>query len=176
MAKLSERINRPLPAAKAPRTLTDLLPDEGVAFGRAIAHDDGCRALALVRERAADFGVSPDRIGMIGFSAGAFLAADVAMEPRGAPLAFVAPIYGGETGGRPVADDAPPLFTCIAQDDRILFKVVEGLYADWSNADRPAELHIFTRGAHGFGMVKRGLPVDRWIDLFGDWLVDQGFA
>jgi hypothetical protein len=75
-----------------------------------------------------------------------------------------------------VASDAPPLFTCIAEDDRILFKVVEGLYADWSNADRPAELHIFTRGGHGFGMVKRGMPVDRWIDLLGDWLVDQGFA
>ena len=72
--------------------------------------------------------------------------------------------------------DAPPLFTCIAQDDRMLFKVVEGLYADWSNADRPAELHIFAKGGHGFGMVRRGLPVDRWIDLFEDWLGDHGFA
>jgi hypothetical protein len=58
----------------------------------------------------------------------------------------------------------------------MLFKVVEGLYRDWSNADRPAELHIFTRGGHGFGMLRRGLPVDGWIDLFGAWLVDQGFS
>jgi hypothetical protein len=35
-------------------------------------------------------------------------------------------------------------------------------------------LHIFTRGGHGFG--KRGLPVDCWTDLLGDWLADQGFA
>jgi dienelactone hydrolase len=114
---------------------------------------------------------------MIGFSAGAFLVADVAMDPKGAKqIAFVAPIYGGETLGKPVPADAPPLFTCIAQDDKLLYKVVEGLYADWSNADRPAELHIFTRGAHGFGMVQQGLPVDKWIDLFGAWLADRGFV
>ena len=163
-----------IPAAKAPRSLVDLIKSEGLALGRVVAHDDGTRALQLVRERAGEFGVKPDRIGMIGFSAGAFLAADVAMDPGGAPLAFVAPIYGGETGGKPVPADAPPLFTCIAQDDRILFKVVEGLYADWSNADRPAELHIFARGPHGFGMVRQDLPVDRWIDLFADWLDRPG--
>ena len=75
-----------------------------------------------------------------------------------------------------VPADAPPLFTVIAQDDRILLKVVEGLYADWSNAHRPAELHIFAKGGHGFGMVRQGLPVDRWIDLLADWLADQEFV
>jgi hypothetical protein len=54
--------------------------------------------------------------------------------------------------------------------------VVEGLYADWCNTDRPAELHIFRRGGHGFGMVPQGFPSDRWIDLFQDWLADQGFV
>jgi hypothetical protein len=91
-------------------------------------------------------------------------------------MAFVVAIYGGETRGKPVPADAPPLFTLIAQDDRVLLRMVEGLYADWSNADRPAELHIFARGKHGFGMIKQGLPVDRWTDLLGDWLADQGFA
>ncbi len=43
-------------------------------------------------------------------------------------------------------------------------------------ADRPAEIHVFRRGAHGFGMVRQGLPSDRWIDLFGDWLADLGLA
>ncbi len=165
-----------LPAAKAPRSLAKLTRDNAeTAYAREIACEDGVRALGLVRERADDWGVKPDRIGMIGFSAGAFLAVDVAMTPD-TNLAFVAPIYGGETSGRHVAADAPPLFTTIAQDDRMLFKVVEGLYADWSNADRPAELHIFAKGGHGFGMVRRGLPVDRWIDLLEDWLADQGFA
>jgi len=163
-------------AANAPRALTELTRgSKSTAYAREIAAEDGVRALGLIRERADDWGVKPDRIGMIGFSAGAFLAVDVAMTPD-TNLAFVAPIYGGETSGRQVAADAPPLFTTIAQDDRMLFKVVEGLYADWSNADRPAELHIFAKGGHGFGMVRRGLPVDRWIDLLEDWLADQGFA
>ena len=77
----------------------------------------------------------------------------------------MAAIYGGETRGDPVPADAPPLFTVVAQD-----------YADWSNADRSAHLHVFARGAHGFSMVRQGLPCDRWIDLFEAWLADQGFA
>jgi len=175
-AKMAASLPTVVPGAKAPRRLSEVIPDEALGRAREIAADDGRRAIQIVRERAAEWGIKPDRIGMVGFSAGAFLAVDVAMDPRGAPLAFIAPSYGGETLGRPAPADAPPMFTAIAQDDRLLFRVVEGLYADWSSADRPAELHIFTRGGHGFGMVKRGLPVDRWIDLFGDWLVDQGFA
>lgn len=174
--KIAASMPSVIPGAKAPRALADAMRDESIARAREIAADDGRRAVEIVRERAAEWGVKPDRIGMIGFSAGAFLAADVAVDPRDAPLAFVAPIYGGETQGRPVPVDAPPLFTVVAQDDRLFFRVVEGLYADWSSADRPAELHIFTRGGHGFGVRKRGLPVDRWVDLLGDWLADQGFG
>lgn len=161
-----------LPAAKAPRSLGKLLGDETTLRVRDLAADDGRRAIEIVRERAAEWGVKPDRIGLVGFSAGAFLIADVAMDPRAAPVAFVAPIYGGETREAPVPADAPPLFTVIAADDRMLFKVVEGLYADWSNADRPAELHIFRRGGHGFGMVIQSKPVDRWLELMSDWLKD----
>jgi acetyl esterase/lipase len=175
-ARLAASLPTKIPGAQAPRRMSDIVKDETITHGREVAADDGRRAIEIVRERAAEWGVNPDRVGMIGFSAGAFLTVDVAMDPRGAPLAFVAPIYGGETLGRPIPADAPPLFTVIAQDDRLLFRVVEGLYADWTSADRPAELHIFTRGGHGFGMAKLGLPVDRWVDLFGDWLVDQGFG
>jgi dienelactone hydrolase len=176
MAALNGRLASPVPAAAAPRSFRALLRDERSQFAREIAAEDGRRAMAIVRERAAEWGVSPDRLGMIGFSAGAFLTADIAVDPKGPPLNFAAPIYGGETGGSPVPADGPPLFMVVAQDDRYLFKVVEGLYADWSNADRSAELHIFAKGAHGFGMVAQGLPVDRWTDLLQDWLADQGFA
>ncbi len=176
MAAMSAPLAQPLLAAKAPRSLDKVLRDQATAQAREVASQDGRRALQVVRARAREWGVDASRVGMIGFSAGAFLTADVAMAPDGPPLAFAAPIYGGETRGQPVPAEAPPLFTCIAQDDRMLFKVVEGLYADWSNADRPAELHIFAKGGHGFGMVRRGLPVDRWIDLFGDWLSDLGYA
>ena len=176
MAEMTKTIDVPRPGATAPRRLSDIIPAAALALPRGAAADDGRRAVEIVRARAKQWDIDPGKIGMIGFSAGAFLTADVAMEPRAAPLAFAAPIYGGETQGRPVPNDAPALFTVIAQDDRLLFRVVEGLYADWSSADRPAELHIFARGGHGFGMVKQGFPVDRWIDLFGDWLVDRGFG
>lgn len=158
------------------RSIGDLIPPAMIRDAREAAADDGRRAVAIVREQAKRWDVDPAKVGMIGFSAGAFLVVDVAMEPRGAPLAFVAAIYGGETGGRPVPKDAPPLFTCIAQDDIMLYRVVEGLYADWSDAERSAELHIYRRGNHGFGMVKQGSPSDRWIEQCHEWLVDLGFA
>lgn len=112
---------------------------------------------------------------MIGFSAGAFLAVDVALDPRAAPLAFVGAIYGGETQGAPIPKDAPPLFAAVAQND-ILVKIVEGLHADWSAAGRSSGLHVFARGEHGFGMIRQGLPSDHWTDLFSAWLGDLGLA
>ena len=177
MAAMDGQLAEPVPTAKAPQTLAELTRNNAkIAYARDIAADDGNRAVEIVRERAGEWGVDPQKVGMIGFSAGAFLTADVATAPTGAPLAFAAPIYGGETRGRPVPADAPPLFTLIAQDDRMLFRMVEGLYADWSMADRPVEFHMFGKGAHGFGMIKQRLPSDRWIDMFEVWMADQGFA
>ena len=54
--------------------------------------------------------------------------------------------------------------------------IVEGLHADWAAAGRPSEIHGFARGAHGFGMIRQGLPSDRWTDLFLAWLDDLGSA
>jgi hypothetical protein len=75
-----------------------------------------------------------------------------------------------------VPQDAPPLFAVVAQDDWLLYRLIEDLYSDWTDAGRPAELHIFRRGNHGFGVMKQGLPSDRWVDLFHDWLTDQGLG
>jgi acetyl esterase/lipase len=153
----------------------EIEPYEIFRAARQAAADDGRRAVAIVRERAKQWDIDPAKVGMIGFSAGAFLAVDVALDPRATPLAFVAPIYGGETLGRAVPADAPPLFTVMAHDD-FLYRLAEGLYADWTDAERSAEMHIYRRGGHGFGMAKQGLPSDGWINLFHDWLADQGFA
>ncbi|MGA2951393.1 MAG: alpha/beta hydrolase [Caulobacteraceae bacterium] len=172
MARLEARFAKMEP----PRYFTDLIRDENLTAGREMAHVDGQRALALVRERAAEWGVTDGRVGMIGFSAGGFLTADVAMDPGGAPLTFAAPIYGGETTGKPVPADAPPIFIAVAVDDHLLFSVVRGLFEDWTSAKRSAEMHAFARGGHGFGSAQQGMPSDRWLDQFGDWLVDQGFA
>jgi acetyl esterase/lipase len=176
MLQLYSQIDLTRKGRTAFRAIGEVVPPETIRAAREAAADDGRRAVAIVRERAGEWGLDLGKIGMLGFSAGAFLVADVAIDPRAAPLAFVAPIYGGETLGRPVPDDAPPLFTVIAQDDQMLYRVVEGLYSDWTDAERSAELHIYRRGQHGFGMIKQGAPSDKWIDLFHDWLADQGFS
>jgi acetyl esterase/lipase len=176
MMQLYATIDLSRKARTAFRAMGEIVPPESIRDAREAAADDGRRAIAIVRERAADWGLDLGKIGMIGFSAGAFLTADVAIDPRAAPLAFVAPIYGGETLGRPVPDDAPPMFIALAQDDVLLYRVVEGLYSDWTDAGGSAEMHIYRRGQHGFGMVKQGAPSDRWIVLFHDWLVDLGFG
>ena len=176
VAKLQSQIDLTRKGKRAARAMSDIIPAEVVRDARAAAADDGRRALAIVRERAKQWDIDPSKVGMIGFSAGAFLVVDVAMDPRGKPMAFVAPIYGGETQGKPVPADAPPLFTVMAQNDVLLYRLAEGLYSDWTDAERSAEMHVYRRGDHGFGMVRQGLPSDRWINLFHDWLADQGWA
>lgn len=174
--KLYSQIDLTRTGKRAPRAMSDIVPYETIRAAREAAADDGRRAITIVRERAEEWDIDPAKLGMLGFSAGAFLTVDVALDPRAQPLAFIAPIYGGETLGRPVPADAPPLFTVIAQDDKLLYRLAEGLYSDWTDAERSAEMHIYRRGEHGFGMVKQGKPSDKWIDLFRDWLVDLGFA
>jgi acetyl esterase/lipase len=171
MAAATDRALTAIASSAKPRAIADLISTESYLQARAACADDGRRAIEIVRAEADRFGIRTDTLGMIGFSAGAFLAVDIAVDPRAPQLAFIAPIYGGETRGAPVPDDAPPLFTAVAQDD-VLVKIVEGLHSDWSDANRSSELHEFARGGHGFGMIEQGLPSDRWTDLFLAWLRD----
>jgi acetyl esterase/lipase len=171
MAAIDAGLAAPIPKAGRPAAIGELISTDEHHHARAASADDGRRAIELAREHADELGVRPDRIGMLGFSAGAFLTVDVALDPRATQVAFIGAIYGGETRGAPVPVDAPPLFAAVAQDD-ILIRIVEGLHADWSAADRPSELHVFARGGHGFGMVPQGMPSDRWTDLFQAWVQD----
>ncbi len=155
-----------------------VMSDKEAAERKAIplfAAADGRQAIKLVRQRAAEWGISPDRIGIIGFSAGAAVTMGVVMEhaPESLPN-FAAPIYGGGTGGAPIPADAPPLFILVANDDVGASQGSVKLYSEWKSVGKPVELHIYSKGGHGFGMNKRGLPSDSWIDRFGDWLDVQG--
>jgi acetyl esterase/lipase len=160
-----------LPHHSKPTSIGSVLSSDAYRQARDACADDGRRAIQIVREQAERFGVDPHGLGMVGFSAGAFLIVDIALDPRAEQVAWIAPIYGGETGGAPVPADAPPLFTAVAQDD-LLVRIVEGLHADWCAAERPAELHAFARGGHGFGMVAQKLPSDRWPQLLLAWVED----
>jgi acetyl esterase/lipase len=140
---------------------------------------DGLAAVTYVRQHASDWGVSPDRVGIIGFSAGGTVAAGVAFHyaPDGRP-AFVAMIYAaaGRLKDSPVPTDAPPIFVAAATDDNLgLAPDSVALYEKWTSAHKPAELHMYAKGGHGFGMRKQNLPTDHWIDRFSEWLELQGW-
>ncbi len=143
-----------------------------------LAVADGLAAMTYVRQHASEWGVSPDRIGIIGFSAGGRVTGGVAFNysPDSRP-AFVAPIYaGGEWKDLAVPADAPPMFIAAATDDSLgLAPVSIALYEKWTGAKKPAELHMYAKGGHGFGMKKQNLPTDHWIDRFADWLELQAW-
>src|SRR5215469_9544580 len=144
-----------------------------------MAAADGQAAVAYVRQHASEWGVSPDRVGIIGFSAGGAVTSEVAFHytPESRP-AFVAPIYAGGMSLKdaPVPADAPPMFVAAATDDQLgLAPLSLALYYKWTQAHKPAEIHIYAKGGHGFGMRKQNLPTDHWIDRFADWLEQQGF-
>jgi acetyl esterase/lipase len=128
----------------------------------ALAAADGRQAVRVVRGRAAEWGVQPDRVGIMGFSAGGMVTAGVVTgyDAAGRP-SFAAPIYAPVVGSVKVPGDAPPLFLLFAGDDAL---VPPGdsirLYSAWRAAGKSAELHVYARGGHGFGMRKQGLPCD----------------
>jgi acetyl esterase/lipase len=154
--------------------------DEIVAPIVKLAMTDGQAAIAHVRTRAKEYGVHPERIGLMGFSAGGTVTASVAFNytPETRPN-FVAPIYlAYHWTYKPnrVPSDAPPLFVVAATDDPLgLGPHSVSLYQDWTAAGKSAELHMFSKGGHGFGMRKQNLPSDRWIERFADWLQTEGF-
>ena len=72
--------------------------------------------------------------------------------------------------------DAPPLFALAASNDPLgLADDSVELYSKWLAANKPAELHMYAKGGHGFGVRRQNLPTDTWIDRFADWLDLQGF-
>ncbi|MGB6727255.1 MAG: alpha/beta hydrolase [Terracidiphilus sp.] len=152
--------------------------DEMLSRIQPLAFADGLAAVAYVKQNAAQWGVSPDRVGIIGFSAGGAVAASVAFRYSAASRpAFVAPIYeGGYKIDSPVPADAPPMFVAAATDDSLgLAPSSLKLYYTWMSAHKSAELHMYARGGHGFGMRKQNLPTDHWIDQFAAWLELEGF-
>ncbi len=137
-----------------------------------LATQDGLAAVRHVRERAGDYGIDPEKVGFMGFSAGATLtlsvvqSADEASRPN-----LVAPIYPYERAiiGDGIPATRTPIFIAAASDDQLgLAPHSISIYGKWLEAGQPAELHMFERGGHGFGMSRQGLPSDRWIAAFGD--------
>lgn len=159
------------------------------------AIQDAQRAVSLTRFKAADWGIDPARIGMLGFSAGGNLTAwacladqryyepvDAADKQSSRPnfAALIYPAYLVDKDGNlkpeyKVTKESPPMFFAHANDDPVTPLSSAALYLALKKAGVPAELHIFASGGHGFGMRKSAAPVSAWPDRCADWLKARGY-
>jgi acetyl esterase/lipase len=132
---------------------------------------DAQQALKLVRRNAAAWRVDAARVGIMGFSAGGGIAVGAALAERSdASPDFLISLYGPSLMDVNVPAHAPPLFIAVGATH---FNVTNGclaLFAAWKAAGKPAEIHVYDQVSAGFGMSKRGLPVDSWIDRLHEWL------
>ena len=144
-----------------------------------LAISDGLNAVAHVRSNAERYQIDPNRIGLIGFSAGGAVTMGVAYDcDENDRPDFIGPIYAwmNVVPEHPVPNKAPPMFAMCATDDPLqLAPASVKLYMDWIEAGKTAELHMYARGGHGFGMKKQNLPSDHWIERFTDWMDAEGF-
>lgn len=135
---------------------------------------DAQSALRLIRANAANWGVDPKRVGMLGFSAGAKTVMTTAVKdmPDARPD-FIAPIYGAMTPVEPPAKPQP-MFAAIADDDPLYSGQGLGLIESWKKAGGSTELHWYSGGGHGFGSHKKGTTSDLWFDQFMAWMEARG--
>lgn len=154
---------------------------------------DAQRAIGILRHRAAEFGIQPDRIGILGFSAGGHLTVmaalhanertytqDDTLDVADATPNFAIPIYpayltekGNDYQLTPlvqVTAKSPPLCLVHAHDDRLSASASALLYLEYKKLNLPCELHIYGSGGHGFGMKDSGLPVSAWHVRVGEWM------
>lgn len=138
---------------------------------------DGLNAVAHVRANAAKYGIHKNKIGFMGFSAGGAVTMGVAYnyEQANRPN-FIVPVYAW-TDEMPVQQpkkDAPPMLVICAADDTLgLAPGSVELFTSWNKEGLSAGLHMFSKGDHGYGMRKQGLPFDNWIQRFYEWAIAE---
>jgi acetyl esterase/lipase len=170
------------------------VPDSGPYPKSPQALEDAQRAMGLIRSHAAEWHIDPNRIGVLGFSAGAHLAAALsthfadrlykpidAADQLSCRPDFQVVIYPGylAMGNQnfapnpdvPVIAQTPPAFLLQTEDDRVAH-VESSLdyYAALKNAHVPVEMHLYTEGVHGYGLRRTALPVTAWPQLVITWL------
>jgi acetyl esterase/lipase len=136
---------------------------------------DAQAAFRLIRRNATDWNIDPDRVGIMGFSAGGGVLVGTAMAEDGdAYPDFLVSLYGPSLQDVHVPDYAPPLFIAVGANHFNVTSGVLALFDVWRKAGKPAEIHVYDGVSAGFGMNRRGLPVDTWTDRFHDWFVASG--
>ena len=153
------------------------------------AREDGQRAMRVVRSHAKEWGLDPNRIGIMGFSAGGEVASLVAYESgEGDPKAadptdqlsaranFQIMIYPGPLGiPEVVPATAPPSFWLAANDDQQPARTIAGMLPKYRAAKVPIEVHLFSHGGHAFNMGTRSrlTTIKGWPGRLADWLTDN---
>ncbi|CAN5229703.1 alpha/beta hydrolase [soil metagenome] len=151
--------------------------------------EDAHQALRLIRSRASEWRIDPNRVGMLGFSAGGEVVSVVAYESgKGDPAAtdpidrlggkpdFQMLVYPGPLGVPDVLPkDAPPAFLLVANDDRGAARVVASILQKYRTAGASVEAHIYARGGHAFNMGNRSklATLKSWPQRMTDWLSDN---
>jgi len=146
--------------------------DPSLALAPQIA--DAAAAFELVRARATEWNIDPNKVGMIGFSAGAMLTMSTTLYGKNVNPAFIADIYGPLSAVK-VPSNAPPLFIALASDDPFFANGGFGLIESWKAAKRPVEFHLFEQGGHGFGMYQKETTSTGWFESFASWLRMHGY-
>ena len=153
------------------------------------AREDGQRAMRLVRSHAKEWGIDPNRIGIMGFSAGGEVASLVAYSPGdgeakatdpidqlSASPSFQIMIYPGPLGiPEVIPTNAPPSFWLAANDDRQPARTIAEMLPKYRAAKVPIEVHLFAKGGHAFNMGNRSklVTVKGWTNRLADWLADN---
>jgi dienelactone hydrolase len=166
--------NAPPAAATAGRGASTTGPQAGQNV-RELGGKDGQQAVRLLRQRAAEFGVLPNRIGIIGYSAGGAVVLSTVYGPADGRPDFAAAIYAaGANSNPPPEAPTPPLFIAVASDDQSVgMQGSIDLFGAWIKAKVPAELHVFQTGRHGF--VQKGGGADHYLDRLEEWLKLNGW-
>jgi acetyl esterase/lipase len=152
--------------------------------------EDARQAMRLLRTRGGEWGIKPDKIGVLGFSAGGNLSVMLALNAEGVAdmkavrpnfLVPVYPAYLTVDGGNgelvkdiTVDENAPPVCLIHAHNDRITPAGSALLYLAYQRASRPAELHVYSAGGHGFGMKANGDAINEWPARVAAWMKQIG--
>lgn len=169
------------------------VPASGPYPKSSAALQDAQRAMGIVRQHAPDWNIDPNRIGVLGFSAGAHLSVALsthdekrlysridAADDQSCKPDFELIIYPGYLAiadknfefnpDIPVTAATPPTFLLQAEDDPVHVENVIQYFIALKKAGVPAELHVYTKGGHGYGLRPTDLPITHWPDLATTWL------
>ncbi len=144
-----------------------------------MAKNDGIEAMKYVRGHAKELNIDPQKIGFMGFSAGGTVTMSVMLSaPQEWKPNFIAPIYLYKNAvvGNLMPIKTTPIFVAVASDDQLgLMPHSIKLYEEWNAAKHPAELHVYEKGGHGFGIMKHNTSSDQWAADFENWLKVRGY-